>query len=460
MSVASVPYAAYGADAKLGNGVRTRTLVLGLGDTAQSVARWLARHGHSAMFVDSRPDADAGAITDVLPDACVLKGFDEVDIDRFDQLIVSPGIPDTSPLLERARNAGVPILSDIAVFCREAIAPIVCVTGTNGKSTVVSLLSAMCQHANVTSAAGGNLGPPALDLPMLDSEGVYLLELSSFQLQRTDNLIAHSACLLNVSPDHLDWHGSFEHYRNAKERIFNEAAYAVIDADTPTPATIDSDTQVLRFSAHKPAGSRDFGIAEFAGEDHFMFGETPLLPVADSALVGRHNHANVLAALALGSSIDLPMSAMLRAVRSFAGLAHRHQHVATLQGVRWINDSKATNCAAALASVNAGVQQTVLLLGGRSKGEDFVEFARALPDHVVSCVVYGENADEVCDALSQAERACRRVSDLRAAVVHAAAVATSGQTVLLAPASASHDQFLNFAERGTHFCALVQEHVE
>lgn len=460
MSVASLPYATYGADARIGTGARTRTLVLGLGDTAQSVARWLARQGLSAMFVDSRPDADVEPITDILSDACVLKGFDAVEIDQFDQLIVSPGIPDTAPLLGRARAAGVPVLSDIAVFCREAIAPIVSVTGTNGKSTVVSLLHVMCQQAGVQSAAGGNLGPPALDLPMLDSEGVYLLELSSFQLQRTDHLAAHSACLLNVSPDHLDWHGSFEHYRNAKERIFNGAAFAVIGADVDLPETVDQDARVLRFSLDHPRRALDFGIAVHDAEDWFMFGETPLMPTAHSALVGAHNHLNVLAALALGSSIDLPMSAMLRAVNAFQGLAHRHQHVGTFRGIRWVNDSKATNCAAALASVSADNAPTVLLLGGRSKGEDFSAFARALPDHVVACIAYGENASEIRKALASENRPCDETQTLRDAVSRANATATHGQTVLLAPASASHDQFANFSDRGTQFSQLIQEYAE
>ena len=252
MSNANLLRMTYGVEPRSVAGERVRTLVLGLGDTAQSVARWLSRQGETALFVDARPDADTQAIHAALPDACVMHGFENVDISAFDQIIASPGIPDNTPLLETARAAGVPVLSDIALFCREAVAPIVCVTGTNGKSTVVSLLREMCRHAGVDAAAGGSLAPPALDLPVLGSDGVYMLELSSFQLQRTDNLVAHCACMLNISPDHLDWHGTFAHYKQAKERIYRHTAYAVVNADEALPEHIDPDAQVLRFTLGVP----------------------------------------------------------------------------------------------------------------------------------------------------------------------------------------------------------------
>ncbi|MEM8547149.1 MAG: UDP-N-acetylmuramoyl-L-alanine--D-glutamate ligase, partial [Pseudomonadota bacterium] len=304
------------------------TLVLGMGATGQSVARWLAREGATACFADEHSEVNHVLIRDILPDAKCMTGFDALDVTQFDQIVVSPGIPDTTPILQRAFMARVPVISDVELFLRDARARVVGVTGTNGKSTVVTLLATMCEHAGVRHAAGGNLGPPALDLPALETDDVYVLELSSYQLQRTHNLVLHAAAILNIAPDHLDWHRDFAEYRAAKARILADTAYAIVNADAPYVDLVgDTHGELVRFTLGRPGDVRTFGVIEDAGEDWLAFGRERLLPVAALGLKGRHNTANALAALALGSSIDLPMSAMLSALREFTGLAHRHEWV-------------------------------------------------------------------------------------------------------------------------------------
>lgn len=432
-----------------------RTLVLGVGATGRSVARWLSRREQTAVFADESEGADVEAIQNILPDAKVTLGFDAVDVGEFDQIVASPGIPDSAPILKRALAQRVPVVSDVTLFVREVNAALVGVTGTNGKSTVVSLLAAMCARADVLHAAGGNLGPPVLDLPLLD-DGVYLLELSSYQLHRSESLSLQAACVLNVAPDHLEWHGGFDAYRDAKKKIYIDAAYAVVNRDDPNSAVgADCTAQVLTFGVGIPEDEHAFGLARHRGATWFMCGASALLPVDDAALRGKHNHLNILAALALGTAIDLPMSAMLDAIRSFGGLPHRHQLVAQRHGVFWINDSKATNCDASLASVAAVEGDVILLAGGVGKGEDLTAFAQTLPQSVRKIIAYGANAAELHTAMTQATRDCDQVTTLEDAVTRAQRDARAGDTVLLAPAAASQDAYANYIERGEHFTQLV-----
>ena len=433
-------------------------LVLGTGATAQSVARWLRRTGGTAVFADTRADADGGPIRSVLPDAPVVLSATAEVLDGAAEIIASPGIPDNDPLLLAARERAIPVHSDVAVFCRKAAAPIVAVTGTNGKSTVVSLLAHMCQQAKLPFVAGGNLGTPVLDLPTLPAGGVYVLELSSFQLQRTSNLDAQCACVLNIEPDHLDWHGDFSAYREAKLSVYRRCAYAVLPAALAVPERlIDKQAVQITFGDRPPEGSHSVGVVQVGGVPWWAMGRERIMPVADAALAGSHNILNVAAAFAIGTSIDLPLSAMIEAVRSFPGLAHRHQLVTTRAGVRFIDDSKATNCAAALAAAAAVDGPVVLLAGGLGKGEDYAAFAVALPDHVRVAIVYGELGDALEHALVTNGRSCVRVADLPAAVREARHLAVSGDTVLLAPAAASQDAYVDYKERGQHFCRLVAE---
>jgi UDP-N-acetylmuramoylalanine--D-glutamate ligase len=432
-------------------------LVYGLGSTGLSVARFLARHEVAARYVDSRdkpPGADelglicggAETITGKIPKSLLRKTA---------RIIVSPGIADSDTFLQAARDAGVEIVSDIELFVQEAKAPFVAITGSNGKSTVTTLLSLMCQAAGKNGLAGGNLGVPALDLLSEDEPDFYLLELSSFQLQRTEHLPAKVAVLLNISPDHLDWHASEDEYRQAKYRIFSQAAAAVVNRrDDEVNARLPENIRRVSFGLDEPEAD-DFGLRRDAGEMFLARGEQLLLSVRDVAMVGAHNHANALAALAAGELIGLDMSSMLQVLNEFPGLPHRMQSAGCVAGVRYINDSKATNVGAAIASVDSVAGPVVLIAGGQGKGGDFDKLATAVSGQLRAAVLIGEDGpllEAAFGSLAPAERA----ADLQAAVRRAAQLAESGDTVLLAPACASFDQHANYQARGEAFCQAVE----
>ncbi|MFK8053927.1 MAG: UDP-N-acetylmuramoyl-L-alanine--D-glutamate ligase [Woeseiaceae bacterium] len=432
-------------------------MVIGLGGTGLSVVRWLAANGEVATLVDDRADFDAADVLAVMPAATVANGAtSDVSLDGIDCVVASPGISPRHELIKRAMDAGVEVISDIELFCRSAAQPIVAVTGSNGKSTVVSLLKDMCDAARVSALAGANLGVPALELLTDEPDVTYLLELSSFQLERTRSLNAIAAVVLNVSEDHIDWHGNIEHYRDAKLRIYDDCEFAVINADDLSLQPQQGQPVRVEFTLREPT-SRQFGVATIDGERCLMFGSEKLVQISNCALRGTHNVANMLAALALGSAIDLPLSAMRESLKRFNGLRHRHQHIGDYDGVHWINDSKATNIGASLASVAAVSGPVILLLGGRAKGESFEALAKALPAHVRQCIIYGENRDTLALVLEQAGHHFQSVLSLDDAVTVAAKQATRGDTVLLAPAAASQDAFDNYAARGDRFVELVRE---
>ncbi|MEM7764477.1 MAG: UDP-N-acetylmuramoyl-L-alanine--D-glutamate ligase [Pseudomonadota bacterium] len=435
-----------------------RWMVLGLGRTGQSVVRWLAARGESAVLVDERTSLDTAALEHMMPAADIVLGStDAVSLEGVQTIVTSPGFAPSHDLLQRAASVAIPIISDIELFCQSVTDPIVAVTGSDGKSTVVSLLKQMCDDAGIASRAGANLGEPALDLISDDIAVTYLLELSSFQLDRTGSLTSLAACVLNLSEDHLDWHGTLDDYRAAKMRIYEDCEFAIINGNAPELSPADDNRAIRIEFVNDMPGQRQFGVGTIDGERCLMFGDKALIAVNECALTGEHNIANMLAALAIGSAIDLPLSAMRRALQRFRGLEHRHQAVGEYSGVRWINDSKATNIGASLASVAAVSGPVVLLLGGRAKGETFETLAQQLPPHVRVCVVYGENRQQLANVLTAADRPFQIVPTLDDAVEAAASIAQTGDTVLLAPAAASQDAFRDYRARGEHFVDLVRE---
>lgn len=430
--------------------------VLGLGATGLSIARYLKRHDRDATWFDTRespPGIDA--LRELFPDARVLLGETELP-DSVQRIIASPGIADTHPLLAEARRANLEIISDIELFAREAPAPFIAVTGTNGKSTVTTLIYHMCRAAGLDVCAGGNLGEPALDLLDREPPDIYVLELSSFQLQRTATLPATVSVLLNVSPDHLDWHTDEAEYRRAKYRIYREAKAGVWNrADETAYAHVEHLEHQRSFGLDVP-GEGQYGIRE---EDDGCFlarGETLLLSVRDLALFGRHNQANALAALAAGELAGLPMPAMLQVLAEFPGLPHRMQLVGRKGSVDYVNDSKATNVAAAVASIGSVDGMIVLIAGGVGKGGDFSELAAACETRLRGAVLIGADAAKIADALGPMQ-ALRYADNMQDAVRSAASLAEAGDTVLLAPACASLDQYANYMARGDAFAAAVRE---
>lgn len=434
-----------------------KDLVFGLGASGLSVARFLQRKSASAIFVDTRANPPAlESLKQLQPDASINLGRPPVELLRgVARMIVSPGIPDNDPFIAAARQQGVQVISDIALFVDEASAPFVAVTGSNGKSTVTTLIAMMCEAAGKRSLAGANLGTPALDLLTEEAPDFYVLELSSFQLQRTPRLPAKVAVLLNISPDHLDWHATVDEYRAAKYRIYREAQAAVFNrgdeaAKSYLPASIPS----ISFGMDRPAEG-EYGIVVEDGQAFLARGEQVLLAASEMAMVGAHNQANALAALAAGELIGLPLSPMLQVLNEFPGLPHRMQFVRQLNGVDYINDSKATNIGAATAAVESVPGPVLLIAGGDGKGSEFGDFAKTVYPKLRAALLIGRDAPLLAAAFEQLAPV-QMAGTMQRAVHEAAELAQPGDTVLLAPACASFDQYRNYQHRGDDFTDLVR----
>lgn len=431
-----------------------KDLVVGLGATGLSIARYLKRSDIDALFFDSRDEPPGIAELDEFwPGAEVLPGDANLP-GGVERIIASPGISDSHPLLAKARKKKVEVVSDIEIFAREAKAPFVAVTGSNGKSTVTTLLYYMCLADGREALAGGNLGEPALDLLDQPTPDVYVLELSSFQLQRTQSLPAEVAVLLNVSPDHLDWHTDEAEYRESKYRIYREAEAAVINrADEEAATHTGNCKRVISFGADIPKDEQ-YGLREDEGKTYLARGETLLLATDELAMFGAHNQLNALAALAAGDLLGLNPPAMLQVLAEFPGLPHRMQFAGRIGGVNYINDSKATNVAAAVASVKSVEGMLVLIAGGEGKGGDFTELSEAVDGKLRAAVLIGTDAEQIARSLDTV-MPVHFAENMSAAVAMAADCAERGDTVLLAPACASFDQFSNYMARGDAFCEAV-----
>lgn len=431
-----------------------KDLVVGLGATGLSIARYLKRCDTDAIFYDSRKEPPGmDELSEICPDAEVLLG-DIKFPKNVSRIIASPGVSDSNPLLKGASKKKVEIVSDIELFAREAAQPFVAVTGSNGKSTVTMLLYHMCRADGRDALAGGNLGEPALDLLDKDTPDIYVLELSSFQLQRTQKLPAEVALLLNVSPDHLDWHASEAEYRAAKYRVFKDVDAAVINrADKTAAEKAKHCGRVISFGLDVP-GEDQYGIREEDGEKYLARGDALLLAVRDLALYGTHNQLNALAALSAGDLIGLDMAAMLQVLVEFPGLPHRMQFVARIGAVNYINDSKATNVAAAVASIDSVDGMLVLVAGGDGKGGDFTELAESIEGKLRGAVLIGKDAEKIARSLDTV-MPVHFAENMESAVHMAATCAESDDTVLLAPACASLDQYDNYMARGDAFCEAV-----
>lgn len=434
--------------------LRRRNLVLGLGATGLSVARFLKRQGEDAVFADTRAEPPGvEALGDAWPGKRVAAAATTLPA-NVDRIIASPGVPDSDPVLAEARARGIDVVSDIQLFVDVATAPFVGITGTNGKSTVTSLVAAMAEAAVVSALAGGNLGRPALDLLADEVPEWYVLELSSFQLQRTPRLPAAVAALLNISPDHLDWHGSEAAYREAKYHIFDDADAAVFNrADDVARRRAMAAGRAVSFGDDEP-GPHEFGLREQDDRCWLARGDTLLIAADELAMVGRHNRLNALAALAIGTLMGLPMPAMLKTLRSFGGLAHRMQRIGRINDVDYVNDSKATNVAAAVAAIGSVPGSLVLIAGGDGKGADFAPLADALGERLRAAVLIGRDAKRMAAALGDGAD-IQFAADMGEAVTRASRVAQPGDTVLLAPACASIDQFDNYMARGDAFADAV-----
>ncbi len=436
---------------------RPKALLVGLGKSGVSAARFLAARGWRIAATDSRqtpPGRDA--IAGLAADGDCRYGRFDVELLEGTQLVVaSPGVAPREPLLREAAARGVEIVGDVELFARAVRAPVVGITGTNGKSTVTTLVGRMASRAGRRVAVGGNLGTPALDLLAEATPDLYVLELSSFQLELTRTLHLAAATVLNLSADHLDRHGSMQQYSAAKARIFSDCAVAVVNLDDAWVRAMPTAAQarVVGFSIAGASGA-DYSLLEHAGEPWLAIRGVPVLAVSSMRIAGLHNAANALAALALGESCSLPLPPMLDELREFTGLAHRSQWVGEKRGVRYVNDSKGTNVGAAVAAVRGLPGNLLLIAGGDGKGQDFAPLAAALAGRVRLVLLIGRDAPRIAAALA-GHCALQHCASLEEAVEESARHALPGETVLLSPACASLDMFRDYIERGERFAAAV-----
>ena len=444
-----------------------RRVIVGLGATGLSCARYLAARGLPFAVVDTRAAPPAlDQLKRELPDVPVLLGaFDAELLSNAEELIVSPGVPLQEPAIAAAIAAGVSVIGDIDLFAREAQAPLIAITGSNGKSTVTTLVGEFAKAAGRNVGIGGNLGTPALDL-LAPQRDLYVLELSSFQLERAQPLDPLVATVLNVSPDHMDRYPNLLAYHQAKHRIFRGAKHVVVNRDDNlSQPLLAQGMTAWSFGLGEP-DFRGFGLRTDNGVAHLAFERELLLPVGDMKIAGRHNIANALAALALGHAAGLPLAAMVDVLKNFTGLAHRCQLVGEARGVRFYDDSKGTNVGATIAAVEglcavgdgaAGAEKRVVLIaGGVGKGADFAALKPVLQQCGRAAVLIGESAPKLEATLSGALPLSRAAS-MQEAVATAALAAQPGDAVLLSPACASFDMFRDYAHRGDVFAAAVRQ---
>ena len=437
-----------------------RQVVVGLGVTGLSCVRYLAGKNKPFSVVDSREQPPGlEAFRAEFPNVSITLG--EISDDSLAgarQLVVSPGVALDEPAIARAIENGVEVCGDIDLFRDEVSAPIVAITGSNGKSTVTSLVGDMARRAGKKVAVGGNIGTPALDLLAEESPDLYVLELSSYQLERTQSLNAEVATVLNVSADHMDRYANLLAYHQAKHRIFRSCMQVVINrADALTRPLLAEGVQVSTFGLDKP-DLNAFGLIEDKGVEFLAFGFDALMPVSELKMAGRHNVENALAAMALAKAVGIDFAPMIATLQEFVGLDHRCQYVGEQQGVSFYNDSKGTNVGAAIASINGLAGDTkniVLIAGGVSKGADFAPLLPVLKESAKAVVLIGEASDQL-EQLCSGSLPVVKSTTLEQAVADAVALCSAGDTVLLSPACASFDMFTSFQHRGDVFVAAVK----
>jgi UDP-N-acetylmuramoylalanine--D-glutamate ligase len=372
-----------------------------------------------------------------------------------EEIIVSPGIPVETPAIAAAKAAGIPVIGDIELFVRYAKAPIVAITGSNAKSTVTTLVGEMAVKAGIKVAVGGNLGTPALEL-LADDIELYVMELSSFQLETVTKLNAKVATILNISADHLDRYTDMRAYILAKLRVYFGAEHIVVNRnDILTHPPLAANVKPIYFGGKADFGS--FGLIDDNGETFLAKNLKPLLSAHELKISGKHNIDNALAALALGDAAGIPITAMVETLKEFRGLHHRCEYVATKNGVDFYNDSKGTNIGATVAAISGLSRepaQLIVIAGGEGKGQDFTELNPVLQKNPCRLVLIGRDAPIIAQAV-EGNAQVEFASSMQDAINKAFAQANSGDAILLSPACASFDMFKNYEDRGNQFCAAV-----
>jgi UDP-N-acetylmuramoylalanine--D-glutamate ligase len=419
------------------------TLVAGLGKTGQSVARYLERRQQPYVLCDTR---------EFLPEK----------LSEVQCIISSPGVPLDVPLFKQARALGIPIMGDIECLAREITAPVVAITGSNGKSTVTSLVGEMAKAAGINVAVAGNIGTPVLDsLENRVPPSLWVLELSSFQLDLTESLAPAAATVLNISPDHLDRHHNMQAYIDAKQRIYRNAKLQLFNRNDQQTQPLNQVNQsiVKSFGLDDP-GQQGFGMRQVNQKWHLVCDDQLLLCVDDMGIKGQHNWENALAACALSQAVGIPSPVWISVLKQFSGLEHRSQWVRTINNVDYINDSKGTNIGATLSAIT-GIGPTlsgkiVLIAGGLGKGADFNALKPAISKYVQSLILLGTDAPLIAETMKEIVP-ISFVQNMDEAVKSARKQAQKGDVVLLSPACASLDMFRDYTHRGEVFMAAVNE---
>lgn len=449
-------------------------VVIGLGQSGLSAARYLTEQGYKVAVTDANA---APTLATQLPDSITIRQFGQIDgqlLRQAARIIISPGIALTTPEIAAVHQAGTPVISDIQLFRDACTVPIVAITGSNAKTTVTTLVGQMAKDAGVNVGVGGNIGLPALTL--LDNPGMTLavLELSSFQLETVTNLGAQVACVLNMSPDHLDRHGDMLGYHQAKHRIFQGAKSVVVNReDALTRPLVADDLPRISVGSNAPDKGQYGLITEADGSVYLARGAEVLLAANSLRIKGQHNLVNALSALAIGDLAGLPIASMVETLKNFGGLEHRCQYVAEVAGIDYFNDSKGTNIGSTMAAI-AGLGavyapkggKLLLILGGQGKGQVFSELSPLINQYVGQVLLIGEDAEKIADDLLTAAKDpvteavdMHQCATLEAAMTLVPQLLSSSlsqvQAVLLSPACASFDQFSGYAERGERFIELV-----
>ena len=446
-------------------------LVLGLGETGLSMAKWLTRQGANVHIADSRVAPPAmDAIKEALPKVTVRTGaFEREDFLGIDLVAISPGVPLAEPLVQQAVARGVPVVGDVELFAlalKQINAPrpkVLAITGSNGKTTVTAMVGAMVKRAGWDVAVAGNISPAVLDALMQRQDSgklpqAWVLELSSFQLETTQSLNPDAAAVLNLSEDHFDRYPGMQDYAAAKARIFMGGGAQILNGDDVlVRAMALSGRKQITFSLDAPVTETDFGLQSDGNDTWLVQGKYRLMKTSELAVSGLHNAANALAALALCRVAGLPLEPLLQALREFKGLPHRMEKVAELNGIAFYDDSKGTNVGATVAALNGMAQTVVLIAGGDGKGQDFSPLQQPVAQHARAVVLIGRDAEKIAAALNGCDVPLHRAKTMEEAVQKSFSLVQTGDVVLMSPACASFDMFKNYAHRAEVFVAAIRD---
>lgn len=436
-----------------------RVTVLGLGDTGLSVVRWLRAQQAIVSVADTRAyPPNAARLYDEMPEVSLMTGpFDAAHLSASDLIVASPGVALSEPAIQTAVIHGVPVIGDVELFAqyRPAQAKVIAITGANGKTTVTTLVGEMCRAAGLKTIVAGNIGLPVLEALAMEAPDVYVLELSSFQLETTVNLVADAATMLNLTEDHMDRHVDLANYAAAKAHIFYQAKHQVLNRDDAWSMIMERPHLAVSTFGLSP-DAKAFGVRDTEAGPALYEGSRLLINAADLHIKGAHNMANALAALALCRAIGLDYPPLLAALAQFKGLPHRVEWVAQIQGVDYFDDSKGTNVGAACAAIAGLPQKVVLIAGGDGKGQDFSPLKMAVSQNARAVVLIGRDAPLIEAVLLETDIPLYRAADMAEAVAIAQRLAKKGDAVLLSPACASFDMYENYIHRAEVFVNAVK----